>query len=222
MAWASRPAEIDHLTPYEPLPEGAEYVLGVDLDNVTLNYEDAFRQHVAKTFSMAPEDLEPVEDWDYAKTNWPISNREEFEVLHRAAVEEGMFASMRAMPGASETMWRLSDAGVHIRVITHRLFLKGLHAKSAADTITGLERNGIPYRDLCLIAAKPSVGTDLLVDDGPHNILGYRANGGEAVTFDWPYNRHLDGPRVRSWEELGDFVMARAHAKARGEQSKRV
>jgi 5'(3')-deoxyribonucleotidase len=221
-AWVARPDGFEVLEPYEPLPEGAEYVLGVDLDNVTLNYDEAFRQHVAKSFDMDPRELGVVEDWDYAKTNWPINNRDEFEALHRGAVEAGMFATMNAMEGASETMWRLSDAGVHLRIITHRLFIKGLHAKSAADTITGLERNKIPYRDLCLIASKPSVGVDLLVDDGPHNILGYRANGGEAVTFDWAYNRGIEGPRVHSWTELGGFVMQRAHAKARGEHSPRV
>ena len=107
-----------------------------------------------------------------------------------------MFRTMPPVEGVAEALWRLSDAGVWIRLITHRLYANWGHAVAVGDTVAWLDEVGIPYRDLCFLGRKPEVEADAYVDDAPHNIEELRRAGNTVVVFDQPYNRHLDGPRA--------------------------
>ena len=189
-------------------------VLGVDLDGVCADYETAFRSCVAGQLGCDEADLPPQTVLD-GYTQWGLTF-EAFEAAHRRAVaEDRMFRRMAPLPGVSEALWELSDAGVWIRVITHRLLFSGTHEVSAADTAWWLDAHDIPYRDLCFIGDKPIVGADLYVDDSPHNLLALRAAGKTAIVFDQPYNRQLPGPRARSWDEVVRLVRAQLDARAR-------
>ena len=176
-------------------------VLGVDLDGVCADYEGAFRASVARQRGLDPETLPPQTIMD-AYSQWGLSF-EEFEEAHRRAVlEDHIFRHMEPIEGVSDALWELSDAGVWIRIITHRLIFNWAHETSAADTAAWLDTNQIPYRDLCFIGDKPHVGADLYLDDSPANILSLRAAGKTAIVFEQPYNQHLPGPRARSWEDV--------------------
>lgn len=184
----------------------AQLVLGVDLDAVCADYEGAFRASVARRTARDPSELRPQTVMD-AYSEWGLSFAE-FEEAHRQAVlEDRIFREMAPLPGVSEALWRLSDEGVWIRIITHRLIFNGAHEVSAADTAWWLDHHRIPYRDLCFIGDKPDVGADVYVDDSPRNIIGLRAAGRTAIVFDQPYNRDLAGPRVSSWGEITAFVL---------------
>jgi 5'-nucleotidase len=126
-----------------------------------------------------------------------------------------MFRRMEPLPGVSEALWELSDLGVWIRIITHRLIFNWAHETSAADTAAWLDAHRIPYRDLCFIGDKPNVGADLYVDDSPTNILSLRAAGKTAIVFDQPYNRELPGPRAADWSEVVARVRAELDARDR-------
>ena len=115
--------------------------------------------------------------------------------------------SMKVMPGCAEALWRLSDAGIWIRIVTHRLYVNWGHAVAIADTAQWLDQQRIPYRDVCFVGEKPDVAAHAYVDDGPHNVEGLREAGHTVITFDQPYNRHIDGPRVFSWPELEGMVL---------------
>jgi 5'-nucleotidase len=181
-------------------------VLGVDLDAVCADYEGAFRTSVARQFGRDETELTPQTVMD-AYSEWGMTF-EEFQQAHlRAVLEDRMFREMAPLPGVSESLWQLSDEGVWIRIITHRLIFNGAHEVSAADTAWWLDHHDIPYRDLCFIGAKPDVGADLYVDDSPTNIVNLRANGRTVLAFDQPYNRDLAGPRVRDWSEVVTYVM---------------
>jgi 5'(3')-deoxyribonucleotidase len=116
---------------------------------------------------------------------------------------------MPVMPGAAEVLWRLSDAGVWIRIITHRLYVNWGHATAVADTVDWLDAAGIPYRDLCFLGAKPQVEADCYVEDAPHNVVGLRDSGAHVIVYDQPYNRDVDGPRAVDWAGVEDLVGAR-------------
>ena len=184
-------------------------MFGVDLDGVCGDYTAAFRQVVAEERGVAPESLPVERSWDFSE--WGIDSAEEFDRLHRIAVmERRIFRDMPAFPGASEALWRLSDAGVWIRIITHRLFTNWGHATAVADTVAWLDTNGIPYRDICFLGAKPEVEADCYVDDAAHNVVALREAGNHVIVFDAPYNQGLEGPRARTWEEVEAHVRARA------------
>ena len=108
-------------------------------------------------------------------------------------------ARCRRCPGAAEALWRLSDAGVWIRIITHRLYVNWGHAMAVADTVDWLDATGIPYRDLCFLGAKPQVEADCYVEDAPHNVVALRETGAHVIVFDQPYNRDVAGPRAADW-----------------------
>lgn len=182
------------------------YILGVDLDGVCGDYTSAFRAVVAEELGVDPTTLPAARSWDFAE--WGIRGPEEFDRLHRAAVlEHRMFRDMPAFAGAAEALWRLSDAGVWIRIITHRLYVNWGHAVAVADTVAWLDDEGIPYRDICFLGAKPEVEATCYVDDASHNVSALRDAGNHVIVFDAPYNQDLDGPRATSWAEVETLVL---------------
>lgn len=190
------------------MSSGRGFILGVDLDGVCGDYTIAFREVVARARGVDPASLPDERSWDFAE--WGISTPEEFDRLHRRAVlDEHMFRTMPVIPGAADALWRLSDAGVWIRIITHRLYVNWGHAVAVADTVAWLDDTGIPYRDICFLGAKPEVDADCYVDDAAHNVLELRAAGNHVIVFDAPYNQGIDGPRAHSWEEVEALVVER-------------
>jgi 5'-nucleotidase len=189
---------------------GSGFILGVDLDGVCGDYTAAFRQVVAADRGVDPADLPDTRSWDF--NEWGIDGPEEFDRMHRLAVlEHRMFRSMPPMPGVAEVLWRLSDAGVWIRIITHRLCVNWGHAIAVADTVAWLDDTGIPYRDICFLGAKPEVEAHSYIDDAAHNVEALRAAGNHVIVFDAPYNQDVDGPRAHDWAEVEDLVAARVH-----------
>jgi 5'(3')-deoxyribonucleotidase len=183
----------------------SDFILGVDLDGVCGDHAEAFRRIVAEERGVDLSALPPQETWDF--TEWGM-DRAEFERLHRlAVVEHRMFRTMPAIPGAAETLWRLSDAGVWIRLITHRLYTNWGHAVAVADTVEWLDHHSIPYRDLCFLGDKPQVDANAYVDDAPHNIEALRSSGAEALVFSQRYNAEVEGPRAAGWSEVEDWVL---------------
>lgn len=184
----------------------SEFVLGVDLDGVCGDHAEAFRRVVAQERGVELSTLPSQETWDF--TEWDM-DRQEFERLHRlAVVEHRMFRSMPVIPGAADALWRLSDAGVWIRLITHRLYTNWGHAVAVADTVAWLDEHSIPYRDLCFLGDKPQVEATAYVDDAPHNVEALRASGAQAVVFSQPYNTEVEGPRAAGWSEVEEWVLS--------------
>jgi 5'-nucleotidase len=182
-----------------------EFVLGVDLDGVCADHAAAFRRVVATERGVDPSTLEDQRTWNCAE--WGIDD-EEFDRLHRLAVmEHHMFRTMPVVPGAAATLWRLSDAGVWIRLITHRLYTNWGHAVAVADTVAWLDEHAIPYRDLCFLGDKPQVEADAYIDDAPHNVEALRATGARTLVFSQPYNMDIAGPRAAGWAEVEDWVL---------------
>jgi 5'(3')-deoxyribonucleotidase len=180
------------------------FIFGVDLDGVCGDYTAALREVAVERLQVDPSALPLERSWDFRE--WGLSPTQ-FEDLHRAAVmEHRIFRTMPAIPGAAETLWRLSDAGVWIRIITHRLYVNWGHAQAVADTVEWLDATGIPYRDLCFLGAKPQVEADCYVEDAPHNVEALRETGARVIVFDQPYNQGLPGPRAVDWGEVETLV----------------
>lgn len=190
---------------------GSGFVLGVDLDGVCADYADGFRSVVAADRGVDPATLVQPNVWGYEP--WGIDDKE-FLRLHKLAVtEKRMFRDLAALPDCADALWRLSDMGVWLRVITHRLYMNWGHAVVVSDTVQWLDENRIPYRDLCFLGDKPQVEADAYIDDAPHNIEALRQAGNTVIVFDQPYNRSLDGLRAHSWEEAERIVADLASKK---------
>ncbi|MFM7069276.1 MAG: 5' nucleotidase, NT5C type, partial [Actinomycetes bacterium] len=182
----------------------SDFVLGVDLDGVCGDYTAAFRAVVALERDVDPSTLTDDVSWDFAE--WGLT-RETFLQVHRRAVEHHrMFRSMPPIDGVADALWRLSDAGVWIRIITHRLVTNWGHALMVGDTVGWLDQQRIPYRDLCFLGRKVEVQASAYVEDAPHNIIALRESGNTVVVFDQPYNAQLEGPRAASWTDVEAIV----------------
>jgi 5'(3')-deoxyribonucleotidase len=180
------------------------FVLGVDLDGVCGDHTEAFRQVVAAERGIDPATLPTQVSWNFYE--WGLDDASFLEIHRKAVLDHRMFASMPVIDGAAEALWRLSDAGVWIRLITHRLYANWGHAVAVGDTVAWLDTAGIPYRDLCFLGQKPQVEADAYIDDAPHNIEALRAEGNEVIVFDQPYNREVTGRRARTWDDAERHV----------------
>lgn len=187
-------------------------IFGVDLDGVCGDFSAAFAAVVADDRGIPVEELPPRRHWDFSE--WGIRDEAHFRSVHeRAVLEHRVFRTMPAIEGCAAALWRLSDAGVWIRLITHRLYVNWGHQEVVADTVAWLDEHGIPYRDLCFLGQKPEVQADIYVDDAPHNVEALRAAGNDVIAFAQPYNAHLVDPRASTWEEVESIVLARLVAR---------
>jgi 5'(3')-deoxyribonucleotidase len=181
------------------------FVFGVDLDGVCANYTAGFRQVVADDRGIDVSELPMGRTWGFEE--WDL-DEDSFDRLHRKAVnEERMLRHLPVMEHCADALWRLSDAGVWIRIITHRLYVNWGHAAVVSDTVTWLDEASIPYRDICFLGDKPEVGADVYVDDAPHNVEALRKHDNKVIVFDQPYNQDIEGPRANDWLEVEELVL---------------
>lgn len=191
-----------------------QFILGVDLDGVVGDHTHRFREIYAELNGLDPESLPLERGWDFAE--WGFAP-EDYSRWHRTAVlEHDLFRTMPLIEGAADVLWRLSDAGIWIRIVTHRLYINWGHEKAVGDTAAWLDVHQIPYRDLCFLGAKPEVEADAYIDDAPHNIIALRDRGNTVIAFEQPYNRDIEGLRARSWDEVEAIVTELAAAKLGG------
>ena len=199
------------------------FTLNVDLDGVVADYQLELRRRVAAERDVPLSDIGPQIHWEPHLCGWGVRDREHFWDIHNAGVNENMFRTMPEIEGASDALWELSDAGYHIRVVTHRLLVNWSHEQVVADTVAWLQeprpdgRPRVPFRDLCFLGLKADVAGDALIDDAPHNVeavLDARRRGlpsPQPIVFDAPYNRHLETVRASSWTDvIGLLEQARA------------
>ncbi|MFV0306245.1 MAG: 5' nucleotidase, NT5C type [Desertimonas sp.] len=188
-----------------------QFIVGVDLDGVVADHTRRFRDIYAEITGIDPETLPLERSWDFHE--WGLDNAR-YAHFHRLAVmDHHMFRTMELVAGAADALWRLSDAGIWIRIITHRLYVNWGHEKAVGDTAAWLDEQRIPYRDLCFLGAKPQVEANVYIDDAPHNIEQLRALGKTVIVFDQPYNRMIsEGPRAHDWAEAEAIISAMASA----------
>ena len=186
------------------------FQVGVDLDGVCVNYVDELRPYAADELGCDPDTLPaPVE---YEFTDWGMT-REQFLRAHERAINDGRaFRRAQPIPGAVDGLQRLSDAGVHLSIVTKRLLVTGQHRLVAHDTVDWLEDHEIPYWDLMILRRdKDGIDVDVLIDDAPSNVLAQIIGGGDAIVFDQPYNRDLpeEIDRAQDWSHAVDLLLQR-------------
>ncbi len=180
-------------------------VIGVDLDGVCADFYGRMRQIAAEWFELPVEELTP--DVSYGLKEWGITGNR-YESLHRFALHQReLFQSMPMIPGARKYLRRLSDEGYHIRIITHRLFIHYSHSSAVQQTVSWLDKYGIPYWDLCFMKEKSAVGADIYIEDNPDNVMQLRNAGHHTICFANSTNRHIEEPRAESWEEVYRMII---------------
>ncbi len=187
-------------------PSEPQFVLGVDLDGVCVDFYGKLREIAADWLERPIDELTP--EVTYGLPEWGLDPMGGYTKLHRYAVtQRGLFLAAPPIPGAPAALRRLNEAGIRIRVITNRLFIKYFHEQAVQQTIRWLDAHGIPYWDLCLLPDKAAVGADLYVDDTPENIDALRKKGLNAIVFSNSTNRDVAPPRANDWDELERMIL---------------
>ena len=134
------------------------FVLGVDLDGTCADFYAGLRPIAAEWLGVAEQSLGSEFSWDLPE--WGVAQAPGgYPKLHQFAVlQRDLFRVLRPMPGAPQVLRRLSDMGVRIRIITHRLLIKNFHRAAVQQTVDWLDGHDIPYWDLCFLADKSAVG----------------------------------------------------------------
>lgn len=188
-----------------------DFVFGVDLDGVVADFIAGLKPIAAEWLGVGPSEL--TDEVSYGFPEWKIGGKRGYNDLHRYAVKERrLFETLPVVPGAAAALRRLSRQGVRIRIITHRLYIEWFHRQAVNQTVEWLEKNGIPYWDLCFMAAKSSVEADVYVEDSPTNIEMLRKAGKKVIVMRNSTNRHVNGPAAETWEELEKWVNERRAA----------
>lgn len=193
------------LTPFAEMTNVTRFVFGVDLDGVCADFYAAMRPIVAEWIG---EEIGDTSTFQYGLHEWGVRDGEHYKRIHRYAVtQRRLFLEMEPLPGAGPTLRRLSDDGIHIRVITHRLFIGHFHQQAVRQTVEWLDKHGIPYWDLCFVEDKIDVGADLYVEDSPSNIEALAMLDKPVIVFTNPTNRDLEADlRADTWDQVETIV----------------
>jgi 5'(3')-deoxyribonucleotidase len=184
----------------------SSFILGVDLDGVVGDFYGAMRGIAAEWLNKPVETL--TKEITYGLAEWGIAEFGGYDRLHRFAVtQRNIFRDMAPIENAPAVLRKLSNQGIRIRIITHRLFLKYSHRTSITQTVDWLDNYDIPYWDICFMNDKGAVGAHVYIDDAPENILSLRKQGCKTIVFSNSTNRSLPGPRADNWNEAERLVM---------------
>jgi 5'(3')-deoxyribonucleotidase len=182
------------------------FILGVDLDGVVGDFYSAMRKIAAEWLNKPLETL--TTEVTYGLDEWGIAEFGGYSRLHRFAVtQRNIFRDMEPIRNAPAILRKLSNQGIRIRIITHRLFLKYSHRNSITQTVDWLDNYDIPYWDICFMNDKGAVGAHVYIDDAPENIISLRNLGCKTIIFSNSTNRNLPGPRADDWFEVEHLVM---------------
>ncbi|MFZ5531605.1 MAG: 5' nucleotidase, NT5C type [Pseudomonadota bacterium] len=186
-----------------------EFIFGVDLDGVCADFYAGLRPIAAEWLGVKEEAL--TDDVSYGLPEWGLEEAPGgYLDFHKfAVIQRDLFKKLQPIEGCPQTLRRLSKAGVRIRIITHRLYIKYFHKQAIAQTIDWLDHHGIPYWDLCFMQHKTHVGANIYIEDSEKHILEYRKAGSDVIIFSNSTNRHMEGLRADAWEEAERIVQAK-------------
>jgi len=186
--------------------DDSSFIFGVDLDGVVGDFYGAVRKIAAEWLNKPVESLTP--EVSYGLYEWGIEEFGGYDRLHRFAVtQRNIFRDMEPIKNAPAILRKLSNQGIRIRIITHRIFLKYSHRTSITQTVDWLDNYDIPYWDICFMNDKGAVGANVYIDDAPENVINLRKQGCKTIVFDNSTNRDLPGPRANNWFEVEHMVM---------------
>lgn len=196
--------------------QAKKYVLNLDLDNSVADYSSAVKGVIMEAHPHLKEsDFPPMIDYCFVESKWPtLATISDFQQKHVEGVNKDFLANLEPYDYAVEALNNLHDAGIHIRVVSHRLFLRGLHQKTVVSTASWLDKVGIPYDELVLGKYKSDFVANALVDDSPSNITSWRETYGSSdlrpcFVFGQPYNQEFKDLRyyADNWRDMEQLII---------------
>lgn len=193
-------------------------ILDVDLDGVCANYSAGLKQYLIDTHQLDPHTHVETNQYTFTKQDgWPFNNTDDYLNAHTDAERHHLYRHLPMIKHANTGLKRLAENGVHIRIVTHRLFVSHMHRLVVSDTAHWLDAHDIPYMSLCFTSLKDTLHATAHIDDAPHNIETLIKQREHVVVFDQPYNRDIKDdinkvPRMHDWSDASvDELIEQLH-----------
>lgn len=193
------------------------YVLNLDIDNTCADYSGGIKKVIMDANPHLNEsDFPPLNDYCFVESKWPtLATIDDYQKNHVEGVNNDFLSTLQPYENCVDSLNELHDSGVYIRVVTHRLFLRGLHQKTVVSTAKWLDDNNIPYDELVLGKYKSDFVADALVEDSPKNIIDWRETYGTidrrpCFVYAQSYNEDFsrdDRYYARNWEQMKTLIL---------------
>lgn len=141
--------------------EKSTRTIAVDLDGVLFPWLDLIRSHFQSLGYECPPDT-GWEVWEY----WGIPKGLFHREWERLITDERLYRQGDPIDMSRDCLWRLSDAGWQIEIVTHRLQHPGHHAEVIFQTTDWLDQHHVPYHGISFTGNK-TIYCDVIVDDNP-------------------------------------------------------
>ena len=174
-------------------------IILVDMDDVLEDLVGCWISELNQRYGLHVR-YEDITDWKIGTFFPSISKDELYAPLHDPA----MWKKLQPMQNAQEVVKRLIQDGHTVRVVT---------ASHYATVHPKMERflELYPYlswKDVIVASDKSRVMGDVLIDDGPHNLL---VCTGIRLLFDRPHNQKFPAEkhgmqRIKTWDEVYDTI----------------
>lgn len=174
----------------------------VDMDDSIENLSEAWVNYLNVRYGTSVKASE-ITDWDVSKAFPSLNSEDVYGVLR----EEGLWKTVKPLPGAVKYLKKLIDDGNQVYIVT----------ASHPDTVSVKMNNVlfkyfpfIPYQNVIVASKKQLISGDILVDDALHNMGGHYT----GLFFTAPHNRAVtddqlaavNAVRVENWKEVYELI----------------
>ena len=167
----------------------------VDMDDVIENLVPAWVNFLNEKYECNVT-LDDIKSWDITEAFPGLSAEQIFE----APSSDDFWKTVIPLPGAVEGLKTLIDENHDVYIVTATWYGT---LKAKMEYVLFKYFPFIKWDKVIITSNKQLVKGDVLIDDGPHNLIG---GDYKKILFDAPHNRSFDeksigAVRVHNWEE---------------------
>ncbi len=186
-------------------------LLLVDQDNVLADFSRAIhlelcaRGHREKIQPPAKQTCYRLED------HYPPDILGDLKAVYTA---EGFFRGLPPIEGAVQAVKEMVAEGIDVRICTYPI---QAYRNCVKEKYEWVERHlGAEFTSrMILTRDKTIIAGDALIDDNP-DISGSCTPSWRHIVFDQPYNRSMEGPRLKSWANWREAIDSTIASASRG------
>ena len=179
-------------------------VIKIDMDGVIRNinetmckmYNDLFEENLT---------VEDMFDYDVEKVFWKIKEEMGLNAVdyYFNISSKEIFLNSKPYDGVVDAIKRLRYAGHKVVIVTWQFSLENKY-----NTLLFLQKNKIPYDDICFTRDKWMIQGDWLIDDNPEFITDEREKSSK-IMIRMPYNKECNFfcTRANDLKEAVDIIL---------------
>lgn len=168
--------------------------IAIDLDTTLNNLEEVWLNRYNEDYD---DNLKEFGHWNVEKNIKKECGIKIYDYL----LEPNFFYNLNIKPNAKNVVEKLNNK--------HELYIvTAYHPATCVDKVKWVNKH-LPFfnsKNVIFCNNKSLINADYLIDDGPHNILGFKQ---KSIIIDMPYNRHvkLNDRRVRvnNWLDIKKY-----------------